>query len=271
MIGGRSQPDFSFCVARDWATFYSSKGNRMTEAAFVAQQMSEPYPPGIEQHFWTLSRNKTILREIHAAEAKAGRLGRILEIGCGPGIVLKYLRDHGVDCDGVEPSPIVLASDIAERVRSGIDCFEVPERERKNYDALLLLDVLEHIAAPVDFLRQIRLAYPKARALIITVPARNELWSNYDDHFGHFRRYSLRSVHAELRGANYNSVDARYFFHALYPVMFGIKVWQGKRSTTTRAPNRPKLHRFMADFFDLEARLLPKSLPGTSIIACANN
>ena len=241
----------------------------MTETAFGAEQMSEPYPPGIEEHFWTFSRNRIILREIYAAEAKNGKLARILEIGCGPGIVLKYLRARGIDCEGVEPSSVALPSDIAEKVRSGIDFFGVPEAERKGYDALLLLDVLEHIAEPIDFLRQIRTAYPNARALIVTVPARNELWSNYDDHFGHFRRYSLPSLEAELRAANYRSIDARYFFHSLYPVMFALKLWAGRRSTTTRAPDKPRLHRFVADFFVLDARFLPKSLPGTSIIACA--
>jgi hypothetical protein len=67
----------------------------MTETAFGAEQMSEPYPPGMEEHFWPFSRNRIILREIHAAQAKNGRLARILEIGCGPGIVLKDLRARG--------------------------------------------------------------------------------------------------------------------------------------------------------------------------------
>jgi hypothetical protein len=52
-------------------------------------------------------------------------------------------------------------------------------------------------------------------------------------------------------------------------VMFGIKLWAGRGSTTTRAPDKPGLHRVVADFFALDERLLLKSLPGTSIIACA--
>jgi SAM-dependent methyltransferase len=242
----------------------------MTETAFATELMVEPYPPGIEGHFWTLARNRIILREIRAAEAKLGKLDHVLEIGCGRGVVLKYLRDRGVDCHGVEPSPIALPDELASTVRTGIDCFQIPAHERAIYDGLLLLDVLEHIAEPVGFLRQVRSAYPNARVLILTVPARTELWSNYDEHFGHFRRYSVRTLATELRGADFGSVRARYFFHALYPVMLVVKVWRGKRSTTTHAPNKPGLHRFIADCFCAEESLLPGSVPGTSIIASAS-
>jgi SAM-dependent methyltransferase len=242
----------------------------MTETAFVAERMIEPYPPGIEDHFWTLARNKVVLREIRAAEARMGKLDRLLEIGCGRGVVLKYLRDQGVDCDGVEPSPIALSGDLASNVRGGIDCFHIPADERAGYDGLLLLDVLEHIAEPIDFLRQVRLAYPNARVLILTVPARTELWSNYDEHFGHFRRYSLQTLAVELRGANLANVHARYFFHALYPVMLVIKFLRGNRSTTTHAPDKPGLHRFIAGCFAAEEWLLPGYVPGTSIIARAS-
>ena len=198
----------------------------MTETAFAAEQMSEPYPPGIEGHFWTLARNRIVLGEIRAAEAKLGKLDRVLEIGCGRGIVLKYLRDQGVDCHGVEPSPIALPSELTSNVRSGIDCFQIPAHERADYDGLLLLDVLEHMAEPIGFLRQVRSAYPNARVLILTVPARTQLWSNYDEYFGHFRRYSPQTLAAELREADFADVQARYFFHSLYPVMLGAKLWR---------------------------------------------
>ena len=132
----------------------------MTETAFAAERTIEIYPPGIESHFWTLARNRLILREIRAAEVKMGKLNRLLEIGCGCGVVLKYLRDQGVDCDGVEPTPIALSGDLASNVRSGIDCFQIPADERAGYDGLLLLDVLEHIAEPIDFLRLVQSATP---------------------------------------------------------------------------------------------------------------
>lgn len=105
-------------------------GKEMTETAFAAEQMVEPYPPGIESHFWTLARNRIVLREIRVAEAKLGKLSGVLEIGCDRGVVLKYLRDQGIDCHGVDPSPIALPGDLASNVRSGVNCFQIPAPER---------------------------------------------------------------------------------------------------------------------------------------------
>lgn len=190
-------------------------GKSTAETAFAAEKMKEAYNSGTENHFWTLARNRIVLREIRAAEAEMGKLGRILEIGCGRGIVLEYLRNHGTDCDGVEPSSVVVRGDLAPHVRSGIDSFQIPKDERTGYGGMLLLDVLEHIADPVGFLQQIRSAYPRAQVLILTVPARMELWSNYDEHFSHFRRYTVDTLVKELLGAGFGGIRARYFFHAL--------------------------------------------------------
>jgi len=239
----------------------------MTRTEFALEQFDESYPPVIEQHFWTLARNRIVLREIR--RAKAGGLRRILEIGCGRGVVLKYLRDHGIDCDGVEPSRFARPGDLAPFVRSGMDCFQIPAAERAFYDGLLLLDVLEHIADPVGFLRAVRQAYPNARVLILTVPARAELWSNYDDRFGHFRRYTPAALATELRAAGFAAIRARYLFRALYPVMLGIIRLRGQRATATRPPGHAGLHRFIAGCFVAEDRLLPGGIPGTSVLATA--
>ena len=241
----------------------------MTGTAFVSEQFDETYPPGVEHYFWTFARNRIVLREIHAAAAEMGKPRHLLEIGCGRGVVLKFLRDHGIACAGVEPSPAVLPGDLAPYVRIGVDCFQVPACERASYDGLLLLDVLEHIADPVGFLREVRAAYANARFLILTVPARAELWSNYDDHFGHFRRYTVEALTTELRSAGFAGVRARYLFRALYPVMLGINWLRGHRFTALRAPRNVALHRFMAQCFAVEDRVLPGWVPGTSVIARA--
>jgi SAM-dependent methyltransferase len=238
----------------------------MTATAFVSEQFDEAYPPGIEHLFWTLARNRIVLREIRAVAAERGNIQRILDIGCGRGIALRYLRNQGIDCFGVEAASSPSLGDLTSFIRSGIDCFQIDARERAGYEALLLLDVLEHIADPVGFLRDVRAAYPNARALILTVPARKELWSNYDEHFGHFRRYTVETLAEELRASGFETIRSRYFFRALYPVMWGMR---GHRTTTTRAPGNVALHRFMADCFIAEDRLLPGSIPGTSVIGQA--
>ena len=242
----------------------------MTATAFVVEQFSETYPPGIENHFWTHARNRIILREVRAALAKLPGAPRLLEIGCGAGVVLRYLRENGIDCDGVEPGAYPMAPELAPYVRSGIDCFQIAAAERGSYAGLLLFDVLEHIADPIGFLAQIRESYPNAKFLLLTVPARMELWSNYDDHFGHFRRYATSGLKRELSKAGFTNIRSRYLFRALYPVMLALKHLSGQRATTTLAPSNVGIHRLMANCFVLEDMVLPSGLPGTSIIATAS-
>ena len=50
------------------------------------------YPPGIEYHYWNLARNHIIEHQLNAITSSGIR---ILEIGCGKGIVVDYLRRKG--------------------------------------------------------------------------------------------------------------------------------------------------------------------------------
>ena len=58
----------------------------MTLSAFSADQYADAYPPGSEQGYWALARNRLIADAL--AEARAAGMwegtGPILEIGCGP-------------------------------------------------------------------------------------------------------------------------------------------------------------------------------------------
>lgn len=241
----------------------------MNSTVFLDDKFAEVYPPGIENHFWTHARNRIILRAVQLALRGVSGTSRLLEIGSGAGVVLRYLRDNGIDCNGVEPGEYVMPPELASHVQSGIDCFQIAEEERESYAGLLLFDVLEHIANPIGFLSQIRNAYPNARFLLLTVPARMELWSNYDDHFGHLRRYTSDGLEEELSKAGFVGVRSRYLFRALYPVMLALKHLKGQRATTTFAPSNVIINRLIANCFVLEDMMLSDSIPGTSVIATA--
>lgn len=159
------------------------------------------------------------------------------------------------------------SADLEPYLQTGADCFDIPEDVRASVDCLLLLDVLEHLPDPVVFLSRLRVAFPNARALIITVPARQELWSNYDEYNGHFKRYTLASLGAELKASGFCVIRAGYVFKALYPVMFVLTKLFGNRTTTISAPRGRILHRLLAEAFVVESRLTPRALWGTSVIA----
>mgnify|MGYP006277849681 CR=1 FL=1 len=96
---------------------------------------------------------------------------RLLEVGCAYGFLLDYLRDRGWDVTGVEISP--LSSSYA-RDRLGLDVrtgsVETADLKEGSYDAVLLLDVLEHLHRPYDTLGRIsRLLGPEG-VLVVQCP-----------------------------------------------------------------------------------------------------
>ena len=239
----------------------------MVNTGYSAAQYLESYPAGVDDYFWHVARHRIVHRALRRVMGTAG--GRVLEIGCGRGIVVRYLRDHGVDCFGTELSPVEVDADLAPYITADRDCFDLPEAERGRVGALMLLDVIEHLPEPVPFMRRLREAFPAARALVLTVPARTELWSSYDTHYGHFRRYTIVSVGAEVRQAGFTAVEAGYFFHALYPVLLALAQSSGKRFTTMSAPGRRRLHRFIGHCFFAESVVVPRRLWGSSIVCTA--
>jgi SAM-dependent methyltransferase len=237
----------------------------MDQTAFDIAQFDAIYPTGIEAHFWNVARNRIILHELHALKAD-GKLDRVLEIGCGRGVVLAYMRQNGINCYGIDLSPVPPPADLLPYVQTG-DCFDLPDNEREAVDCLLLLDVLEHLPDPVAFLSRLPVAFPNARAMVLTVPARPELWSNYDDYYKHFRRYTLTSIRAEATRAGFRIDRSSYMFKALYPAMFILAKFLGKRETTVSAPHGNAIHRMLSTCFVIEHLVTPRWLWGTSVLA----
>jgi hypothetical protein len=193
----------------------------------------------------------------------------VLEIGCGPAIVLQHLRSSRIDCWGCDLGRPSVPESCAPYVFAQQDYARLAPEFRASVDALLLLDVLEHIEDDVGFLRTIGEAFPSSRALIMTVPARTELWSNYDRHYGHFRRYDRASLAKALEASGFKQLRQRYFFQELYIPMLLAGMLPNQRATTIPAPSHPAMHRSLAAISSTCSTILPRGLPGTSLIAVA--
>ena len=158
---------------------------------------------------------------------------------------------------------------VATHVHSGTDALELPDRDR--YQTMLLLDVVEHLPDPVASLRSFVAAYPGVRSVIVTVPARPELWSNYDEYFGHFVRYLPDTLRATLQSADLSVDKLGYFFHSLYPVaLLQAKASKGQRAVNVNAPTSAPMraaHRLVAGAMAIDAAIVPASVPGTSLYA----
>ncbi|MFT3978957.1 MAG: class I SAM-dependent methyltransferase [Ferruginibacter sp.] len=83
--------------------------------------------------------------------------GKVLEVGCGKGVLLKLLQDNGYQTFGIEPSPI--GSKYAKEVlHLDIDNNFLHESRFRNekFDVIIVIDVVEHILNIQPFLDDLK-------------------------------------------------------------------------------------------------------------------
>jgi SAM-dependent methyltransferase len=242
----------------------------MAKTEFDDGQFDEAYPPGIENTWWQVARCGVIERTFRD---HVPRSANVLEVGCGTGIVTAHLRNAGWNVSGVEMGKPDQGLHAAEHITLGMNAVELPEEDRLRIDTLAMFDVIEHIADAPAFMRELLTVFPNTKQVVVTVPARKELWTSFDDHFGHFRRYDREILGKEFRAAGLEPRSAGYFFHGLYAAIILNNMVRGrKRNIRFVAPTpgmNTMINRSIGGLFSLEASLLPAALVGSSIIGVA--
>lgn len=187
-------------------------------------------------HWWWRAREEAIvgvLRERFRPRPGA----RILDVGCGDGLFFDRLREFG-EAEGIEPAEYLVDPLGPHRSRITIAPFDESFQPRRRYDLILMLDVLEHLDAPVQALRHaISLLEPHG-LLLITVPAFNLIWTNHDRINQHRTRYTKASFRRIAEDAGIQILLARYLFFWLFPVKLAARA---KESLLRAAPQVPQV------------------------------
>lgn len=248
-----------------------SKPQLQKSTAFDSAQYDLCYSPGVERHFWHYARSRIVERHLRKLNSQiASDAALVLDVGCGVGLTVNYLRGVGIDCRGVELGRPSIRPGLEDFVTTGTDACELPLDIRQQTGTVLLLDVIEHVEDPVGFIGNLRVNFPRLARILITVPARVELWSNYDVYYGHFLRYDKRQMRALACRVDFDLVTLRYFFVGLYPIAWGLSRLVRHRSVAVPRPSdlTAWLHRLAGLAFVAEERLpFVNLLPGMSLLA----
>jgi SAM-dependent methyltransferase len=96
--------------------------------------------------------------------------GRLLDVGSGPGFLLKTARERSWHAVGLDPSPFA----VAQAQRGGFEAHQgmleevdLPER---SFDALALLQVIEHVTDPRPLLAACRRLLKPGGAVVVATP-----------------------------------------------------------------------------------------------------
>jgi 2-polyprenyl-3-methyl-5-hydroxy-6-metoxy-1,4-benzoquinol methylase len=145
--------------------------------------------------------------------------GDMLEVGAGAGTITRKLADRYPSCRlvALEPAknmvePLVAYAALSDRVTVHQETIvDYVRRGKRNFDAVLYLNVLEHIE---DDARELCLAAEVLRpggALLVFGPALESLYSDLDYKAGHYRRYGLPQLCGLTEAAGLAVKKASYF------------------------------------------------------------
>jgi SAM-dependent methyltransferase len=142
--------------------------------------------------------------------------GRVLEVGAGIGQTTEeLLQKSGIESiTCIEPDARFQDS-FRKRLPNVnlINGTAADLQQGDTFDCAIMVNVLEHICEDTEELARLHaILKPRKGYICLLVPARMEIYSKLDAHFGHFRRYNRRELARKLLAAQFH-VNALYYYN----------------------------------------------------------
>ena len=104
--------------------------------------------------------------------------GRLLEIGCGRGELLKRLK-NSFDVEGIDISRLAIDSASNSISRNRLSVLNIENKDIKGkYDIIIAFDLLEHLRNPIKIIDKIKRALNKGGIFIFSVPNKYGLYGS---------------------------------------------------------------------------------------------
>lgn len=200
-----------------------------------------------------LFANAVIWKKYYAKMLSPHIHGNVAEIGAGLGATTAFLQDAVIGQDRSFRSWLCVEPDERncreiekhihedKRQNTAVQCGTLQDLGKKDFDTIIYIDVLEHIADDRAELALAAKMLTLGGKLVVLVPAHQYLRSPFDEIVGHHRRYSNRTLRAvapsELKAVFVRYLDSvgiltslmnRWILKQEMPTDKQIKFWDRK-------------------------------------------
>lgn len=208
-------------ISKGWKDYPSSKVNNLYLASEIFEskvsfphefyniEMGNQEASGV----WAQWRAKAIHKFLKQSEIEL-----LWEVGSGHGTVAIPLQENGMTVIGIEPLFNGAAITAKSGVRTYVGTLESLNIPDNSIRAVGVFDVLEHLEKPEFLLTEIYRVLQPGGLLLVSVPAHQWLFSDFDDSIGHFRRYSRKLLSQSLHQSGFletNSVLCSQYLYCL--------------------------------------------------------
>lgn len=210
-------------------------------------------------HWWFVSRRNLVMELIKSLKMPSPK---ILDVGVGTGGNLLAMEKFG-ETYGIDIAPQAIGFCKKRGITQVRQCpAEKIDYPDKTFDIITCLDLLEHVADPIEVLIELKRILKDRGRIIMTAAALKMLWSQHDEALCHLRRYDKVSLLREAGEAGLKVEKMGYFFFTSFFVVAPIRIMRrfftsGYKlaSDTTTLPPKP-LNEFLKFLFKIEMKLI---------------
>lgn len=167
-------------------------------------------------HQWLTALTK----QVHLLKKYVQPGGAVLEIGCGQGLLMELLASEKFSVTGIEPSRAA-SSRAREKGFNVITGYFPHEELKQHFDAVILSQVVEHVAEPLHFINQVQQKV-RSGGVVLFVQTNwrglmprllKEQWYAWvpQQHYWHFTpkgmAFILRKLNFKVEAVEYSSLE----------------------------------------------------------------
>lgn len=191
-----------------------SELNEYYSKLYYQESLSSTYQSDYNEEELSYIKSKISQKAFAINQHKSVEIGRLLDVGCGEGFVMRHYFDKKWAVNGIDFSEYGITSfnpDLLKFFEKG-DIYSILETKIENsekFDIIWMGNVLEHVIDPIHLLKRLKLLLNSNGTLVITVPndgssfqelllnkkyVNRNSWIAYPDHLSYFSYQNLIKI-----------------------------------------------------------------------------